>query len=180
MGAGKSSIGRRLAKALSIPFYDSDAEIEAAAGRSVNEVFQDFGETYFREGERRVISRLIARKPLVLATGGGAFMDKQTRALIKSSALSLWLKADLETLVRRTARRDTRPLLRNGDARATLARLVRERHPIYGEADLTVKSVDGPHEVTVAAVLAALGRRLSASEPRDDADDGAPVREDPQ
>lgn len=162
MGAGKSSIGRRLAKALAIPFYDSDAEIEAAAGRTVNEIFQDFGETYFREGERRVIRRLIARDPLVLATGGGAFMDKRTRALIKSSALSIWLKADLETLVKRTARRDTRPLLRDGDARATLSRLIRERHPLYGEADVTVKSVDGPHELTVAAVVRALDRRLTA------------------
>lgn len=156
MGAGKSSIGRRVAKALGVPFYDSDAEIEAAAGRSVNEIFQEFGETHFREGERRVIRRLIAQEPHVLATGGGAFLDKRTRALIKSSAISVWLKADLETLVRRTGRRDTRPLLQSGDRRETLARLIRERHPIYGEADLTVKSIDGPHEHTVNAVLAAL------------------------
>ncbi len=185
MGAGKSSIGRRAAEALGAPFYDSDKEIEAAAGRSISEIFETYGEDHFREGERRVIARLMEKGPMVLATGGGAFMDAKTRALIKDNAISVWLKADLDTLVRRTSRRNTRPLLRQGDPRKILARLMSERHRTYAEADITVRSVEGPHERTVGALLAALKghlrrraraerRRQKASPPPQSRDDASP------
>lgn len=157
MGAGKSSVGRRLAEALHAPFRDSDDEIARAAGMSVPEIFAELGEPAFRDGERRVIARLLEGAPHVLATGGGAFMHAETRALIRERAVSVWLRADLDTLVERTARREDRPLLKAGDPRATLARLIEERHPVYAEADLTVDSPrNGAHEAVVAAILKAL------------------------
>ena len=158
MGAGKTTVGRRLARALGMPFRDADAEIELAAGRSVSDIFAERGEGEFRQGERRVISRLLEGPPLVLATGGGAFMNPETRALIRARAVSVWLRAELDVLVRRCSRRDTRPLLKAGDPRETLERLARERYPIYAEADLTVETSESPHDAAVAAILEALRR----------------------
>jgi len=163
MGAGKSSIGRRLAQALALPFTDADSEIEAAAGASVEEIFARDGEAAFRHGERRVLARLLDNPTQVLATGGGAFMDPETRALIRARAISVWLRADLDLLVSRVSRRNNRPLLKNGDPRTVLARLIEERYPIYAEADLTVDSLDGPPEATLDKVLAALGKYLGAN-----------------
>jgi shikimate kinase len=140
MGCGKSSIGRRLAARLGVAFRDGDQEIEAAAGMTVSEIFERHGEHYFREGERRVIMRLLEEPPMVLATGGGAFMDPETRSRIKARGLSVWLKVGLDELVRRTARRNTRPLLKTGDPREILARLIDLRYPVYAEADLMVES----------------------------------------
>jgi len=156
MGAGKSALGRRLAQRLDVPFKDADAEIEAAAGCSISEIFSRYGEPAFRDGERRVIARLLELPPHILATGGGAFIDGETRARIKQSATSVWLKAPIEVLLARTKRRDTRPLLKSGDARATLERLLTERAPIYAEADLTVESENVPHQVTIERVIEAL------------------------
>jgi shikimate kinase len=160
MGAGKTSIGRRVAEALGAPFRDSDDEIASAAGMAIPEIFAQMGEPAFRAGERRVIARLLDLPPQVLATGGGAFMNAETRALIRERALSVWIRADLDTLVERTARRNDRPLLRAGDPREILARLMAERHPVYAEADLTVDSpAGGPHETVVVDILAALDAR---------------------
>jgi shikimate kinase len=156
MGAGKSSIGRRLAQALVLPFTDADNEIEAAAGASIEEIFARDGEDTFRNGERRVIARLLDGPPQVLATGGGAFMDPSTRALIRQRAISVWLRADLETLLMRVARRGNRPLLKIGDPRAVLTKLMAERYPVYAEADITVDTVDGPPEATLAKTIEAL------------------------
>jgi len=156
MGAGKTSVGRRLAAVLGVPFRDADTEIEEAAGCTVNEIFERFGEHAFREGERKVLARLLSEPPQVLATGGGAFMDAESRARIKESAISIWLKADVDLLLDRVSRKDTRPLLRNADQRAVLERLLREREPVYAQADLTVVSDDGPHDAVVRRVLAAL------------------------
>jgi shikimate kinase len=153
MGAGKSCIGRLLAGALDLPFVDADKEIEAAAGCSVEDIFAAHGEAAFRDGERRVIARLLTQPKLVLATGGGAFMDPETRQLILDRATSVWLRADVELLVRRTARRNNRPLLKRGDPREVLGRLIKERYPVYAEADVAVDSVDGPPEMTLARVL---------------------------
>lgn len=157
MGAGKSSVGRRLAETLGAPFRDSDDEVAAAAGMEIPDIFATYGESSFREGERRVIGRLLEEGPGVLATGGGAFMNAETRALIGARAVSVWIKADLDTLVERTARRNDRPLLRDGDPRAILARLMAERHPVYAEADVTVESrAGGPHDAVVTQILEAL------------------------
>jgi shikimate kinase len=156
MGAGKSCIGRRLAQRLRLPFIDADREIEQAAGCSIPEIFARHGEQAFRDGERRVILRLLESPPFVLATGGGAFMDPRTRAVIREKAISVWLRADLDLLVRRTGRRGDRPLLQVDDPRAKLAELITTRHPIYAEADLTVDSQDGPPDATLERVLAAL------------------------
>jgi shikimate kinase len=156
MGAGKSKVGRRLALRLGLPFSDSDPEIEAAAGESIEEIFANRGEQVFRDGERRVIARLLAQPVQVLATGGGAFMDPMTRSLIGRRGVSLWLRADLDTLVARVLRRNDRPLLKRGDPRVILAELMERRHPIYAEADLTVDSGAGSPEVTVNRVIAAL------------------------
>jgi len=158
MGAGKSSIGRRLAQRLSLPFIDADKEIEAAAGCTIEEIFQRLGEQAFREGERRVILRLLDDPPHVLATGGGAFMDPLIRARIKERAISIWLYADLELLVRRVSRRSNRPLLKGGNPRDILTALMERRYPVYAEADVRVDSADGPPEQTVQRVADALAR----------------------
>lgn len=167
MGAGKTSIGRRLAKRLSLPFVDADDEIVKAAGLSVEEIFARFGEASFREGERRVIARLLDGAAMVLATGGGAFLDAATREAIARRGISVWLSADLDVLVRRTVGRPGRPLLQTGDPREVLMRLMQARYPVYALADLTVVTEDIPIDETVdkvlAAVLSHVGRR------RDDA-----------
>lgn len=165
MGVGKSSIGRRLAAALSMPFRDADEEIEAAAGRSIAEIFAERGEPEFREGERRVIARLLDEPPHVLATGGGSFANAETRALIKQKAISVWLKADIGVLVRRVGRKDSRPLLKGRDPREVLERLAEERYPAYAEADISVETGETPHQAAVEAVLAALTRHVHGLEP---------------
>lgn len=156
MGAGKTTVGRRLALVLGLPFKDADHEIERAAGKSVKEIFAEHGEPEFRRGERRVIARLLADPPHVLATGGGAFMDAETRAAVKVSAVSVWLRADLETLAHRVERREGRPLLDGQNPRTVLDRLMAVRYPVYAEADVTVESGHGPHGAAVEAVLTAL------------------------
>ena len=143
MGAGKTKIGRRLAARLNLPFFDSDIEIETAAGETIEEIFRNRGEAQFRDGERRVIARLLAQPVHVLATGGGAFMDPATRAEIARRGVAVWLRADLEILVARVARRADRPLLKERDPRAVLAELIERRHPVYAEADITVDSGEG-------------------------------------
>jgi shikimate kinase len=159
MGAGKSSLGRRLAARLEVTFFDADAEIEKAAGCSINEIFDWYGEAAFRDCERKVIERLLNGAPHVLATGGGAFIDEETHARVKAQALSVWINVPLEILVSRVKRRDTRPLLRNGDARDILTRLFYEREGIYAEADLAIPGEDGPHGAGVDRILAALTER---------------------
>jgi shikimate kinase len=159
MGAGKSSVGKRLASALGLPFRDADEEIEKAAGQSVADIFASYGEAYFRDGERRVIARLLDSPPHVLATGGGAFMNEETRALLKSKAISIWLRADIEVLARRVARKDTRPLLTGKDPRVVLEELAAVRYPVYALADIAVDSGDMPHNATVEAIIAALWAR---------------------
>jgi len=156
MGAGKSKIGRRLAARLNLPFFDSDHEIEMAAGESIEEIFANRGERVFRDGERRVIARLLAQPVHVLATGGGAFMDEMTRAVIERRGVSLWLRADLDVLVSRVSRRSDRPLLKVGDARMVLGELIEQRYPVYAEANVMIESGDGPPESTVARAIAAL------------------------
>ena len=156
MGAGKTKIGRRLAARLDLPFFDSDSEIEAAAGESIAEIFRNRGEAVFREGERRVIARLLSRPLHVLATGGGAFMDPQTRTVIARLGVSVWLRADLDVLFARVSRRNNRPLLQESDPRAVLAELIERRYPVYAEADLTIDSGDGAPEQTVNRAIAAL------------------------
>jgi len=164
MGSGKSSIGRRLATRLAVPFVDADAEIEAAAdGMTIAEIFEKHGEPYFRAGEARVIARLLDHGPQVLATGGGAFMNRDTRALIGQKGVSIWLKAELDVLMKRIKRRNDRPLLKSGDPAATLTALIAERYPVYAEADLTVLSRDVPHEAIVDEIVAALHQRLAGS-----------------
>ena len=160
MGVGKSSVGRRLANALDLPFRDADAEVEAAAGRSISDIFGELGEAAFREGERRVIARLLDQPPHVLATGGGAFMNDQTRALIKSKAISVWLKADLEVLARRVGRKDTRPLLAGKDPLEVLQAQAAVRYPIYEQADVVVETGDAAHHVTVDQLIKALSAYL--------------------
>jgi shikimate kinase len=159
MGAGKSSVGRRLAARLGVAFRDADSEIELAAGCRVSEIFERFGEGAFRDGERKVIARLLEEPPHVLATGGGAFIDPATRARLKQSAVTVWIKAPVEVLLSRVKRRDNRPLLRNPDPRGTLERLLAERAPVYAEADVTVESDDGPHACAVEQIVAALKDR---------------------
>jgi shikimate kinase len=156
MGAGKSKIGRRLAARLNLPFFDSDHEIEIAAGESIEEIFANRGERVFRDGERRVIARLLAQPVHVLATGGGAFMDEMTRGVIKRRGVSLWLRADLDVLVSRVSRRSNRPLLKVGDARMVLGELIEQRYPVYAEANVTIESGEGPPELTVTRAIAAL------------------------
>ena len=156
MGAGKSKVGRRLALRLGLPFFDSDPEIETAAGETIEEIFANRGERVFREGERRVIARLLAQPVHVLATGGGAFMDPATRELVARRGVSLWLRADLDVLVSRVLRRSNRPLLKQGDPRVILTELIERRYPLYAEADVVVDSGEGSPEATVTRAIAAL------------------------
>lgn len=156
MGAGKSTVGRRLAERLGRSFYDSDNEIEKAAGLSVADIFSLHGEEEFRRGEHQVLKRLLDEKPHILATGGGAYLNSETRQLMRDKAVTVWLNADLETLWKRVSRRNHRPLLRRPDAKEVLSNLFDERRPIYELADLTVHSVDGPHSKTVTAIIKAL------------------------
>ncbi|WP_319637378.1 shikimate kinase [Pacificispira spongiicola] len=156
MGAGKSAVGRQLAQRLGLPFLDADTEIEKAAGCSIAEIFEQYGEAHFRDGERRVIARLVDDGPIVLATGGGAFMDADTRALLKEKALTVWLNADFDILWDRVSRRTHRPLLQTADPKGTLKRLMTERYPVYTEADITVVSDEAPKDETVNRVLAAV------------------------
>ena len=156
MGAGKTTVGRRLASALGRTFCDSDVEIEKAAGLSIADIFSLHGEAEFRRGEKRVLERLLSNPPHVLATGGGAYLDEDTRKLMRDKAVTVWLNADLETLWRRVIKRDHRPLLKRPDARDVLSRLLDERTPIYSEADLVISSKDGPHSTTVELIMTAL------------------------
>lgn len=160
MGAGKSTVGRRLAKRLGLPFVDSDDAIEDAAGFSAAEVFERFGEADFRDGERRLVARLMDGQVRVIATGGGAFVDPRTRKLLNERAITIWLDAPVEVLADRTGRRDTRPLLRNSDREGTLQRLAEQRGPAYAEAHIQVKSGNGAHKRVVEAIVEALERYL--------------------
>lgn len=159
MGAGKTTVGRRLAPRLGLPFFDADHEIEKAAGMSVSDLFAAHGETSFREGEAKVIRRLLEGPPHVLATGGGAVTHPETRALIAERAVSVWIRADVETVLKRAAKRPTRPLLQTGDPRATLERLIEERKEYYAAADIHVESQPGPHGHTVDLIMEALTER---------------------
>lgn len=161
MGVGKSSVGRRLATALDLPFRDADTEVEAAAGRTIPEIFAEMGEPAFRDGERRVIARLLDEPPHVLATGGGAFANPETRALIKDKAIAVWLKADLELLARRVGRKEGRPLLKNRDPLMVLREHAQARYPAYGEAHVIVETGDTAHGVAVEAVIQALHAYLA-------------------
>lgn len=155
-GAGKSSVGRRLASRLDCPFADSDQEIEKAAGMTIPQIFETYGEPAFRDGERKVIARLLGGEPKVLSTGGGAFMNEQTRALIKQEALSVWIQASFDTLFERVSRTDDRPLLRRGDPATILRELMRTREPVYAQADITVLSDESPLDVTATRIMDAL------------------------
>ena len=156
MGVGKSTIGRKLAQALDFTFADADSEIEEAAQMSVSEIFSEFGEDYFRDGERRVIARLLEEKNCVIATGGGAFVQDDTRELIKQSGITIWLDSDVETLVERVSRNDKRPLLRGGDVREIVTRMKEEREAAYAQAQIRIISDDGPHGTAVTRILEAL------------------------
>ncbi len=165
MGCGKTAIGQRLATRLNLPFVDADAEVEAAAGMTIAEIFERQGEPAFRRAEARVITRLLEEGPRVVATGGGAFMNPDTRAAIAKTGISVWLKANLTTLMARVRKRETRPLLKTSNSEAVMQRLMTERYPVYAQADLTVVSRNGPHNAVVDAVVQALAgsSRLTAS-----------------
>lgn len=156
MGAGKSTIGRRLSTTLGLDFIDSDQEIVEAAGCSISDIFEMYGEAIFRDLEQRVLLRLIGSAPCVIATGGGAFMNETIRNTIKEKAISVWLKADLGVLIERVSRRDTRPLLKTGDKSVILSKMIDDRYPIYGEADIVIDSNAGVHEAVVESIVAAL------------------------
>jgi shikimate kinase len=165
MGVGKSSIGRRLAARLNVPFVDADTEIEKAAGMSIRDIFARHGEADFRSGEARVIARLLDGGPQVLATGGGAVMNADTRAAIKAKGVSVWLSAEFDVLMRRiNKRKNDRPLLQTADPAATLRELLAAREPVYAQADITVQSREGPHDVIVSEIMAALAAFLQAPE----------------
>ena len=165
MGCGKSSIGKRLSTRLGLPFIDADEEIERVAQKSISEIFADHGEAFFRDREAKVIARLLASGPQVLATGGGAFITSETREKIREAGVSIWLRADLPVLMRRVGKRDTRPLLKNGDPEQVMKDLMASRYPIYGEADLTVESRDVPHDSIVSEIVAALARHPALAQP---------------
>ncbi len=169
MGAGKSTIGRRMAARLRLPFVDADTEIEAAAGMSIPDIFETHGEPHFRDGEARVIARLLDNGPAVIATGGGAFMREETRGRIRDKAVSIWLKADAEVIMKRVRRRSDRPLLQNADPEGTVSRLLDEREPVYATADLTILSRDVPHDKIVEECLEALHARLCGATDKIDA-----------
>lgn len=156
MGVGKTTVGRRLSKRMGLPFYDSDEEIEQASGRTVAGYFRDHGEQDFRAGEHRVIQRILDGTPVILATGGGAFIPEDTRATLIENALTVWLKGDFETIMERVSRKDTRPLLKVADPRAKMRELMEERYPIYSQAHITVNIKKGPHLRTVIAVEKAI------------------------
>jgi len=162
MGAGKSSVGRRLAVALDMPFLDADNEIETAAGMSITDIFALHGEEAFRDGERRVIARLLEKSLCVLATGGGAYMDAETREQIAANSVSIWLKADLPVLMERVRRRPTRPLLLNDDPEAVMRNLMEIRYPVYEQADIAVQTSDASHDEAVYDVVRALKQYLAA------------------
>ena len=162
MGVGKSSVGRRLAQAMNLPFVDADKEIEEAANRSIVEIFEAYGEAHFRDGEKRVIQRLLADGPQVLATGGGAFMNAETRDEIAEKGISVWLRAELNVLIARVKRKPTRPLLQKPNPEKVLAELLAQRNPVYAQADITITSRDVPHEVVVGDILSALDEYLAA------------------
>jgi shikimate kinase len=168
MGAGKSTVGRRLAEKLGLPFMDADHEIEAAAGKTIPEIFADHGETYFRDGERKVIARLLESGPAVLATGGGAYVNPQTRELIRMKGIAVWLKADLPVLMRRVSRRSNRPLLQTSDPEAVMRRLIDERYPIYANADITIITRDVAHTAIVKDVLKGLAQWQGWNRANDD------------
>lgn len=158
MGVGKSTVGRRLAQRMKLDFVDADHEIEHAAGMTITEIFERFGEAHFRDGERRVIARLIDGTPKIIATGGGAFMQEETRALILGQSLAIWLDASPEVLAERVRRRDTRPLLRGKDPRKVLTELAKVRNPVYALAPIHIVSQHAPHDATVSAILKAIGQ----------------------
>lgn len=161
MGAGKTTVGRRLSHALGLPFIDADEEIAEAADCSIADIFEIYGEAIFRDLEQRVLLRLMSDKPCVIATGGGAFMNQAVRNAIRGKAISVWLKADIEILLKRVSRRDTRPLLKTGDRHAILTRLMEERYPVYAEADITIDSNSGSHDAVVSAILATLEKNAT-------------------
>ena len=163
MGAGKSTVGRRLARRLGLPFVDSDTAIEDASGLSAAEVFERYGERDYRDGERRIVSRLMDGEVRVIATGGGAYINPETRELLNEKAITVWLDAPVEVLAERTGRRDTRPLLRNDDPQGTLERLNEERRPAYAKAHIRVTSGDGAHGDVVDSIIEALNARLGES-----------------
>ena len=169
MGAGKSTIGRRMAGRLRLPFVDADTEIETAAGMSIPDIFETHGEPHFRDGEARVIARLLDNGPAVIATGGGAFMREETRGRVRDKAVSIWLKADAEVIMKRVRRRSDRPLLQNADPEGTVSRLLGEREPVYATADLTILSRDVPHDKIVDECLEALHAKLCGASDRIDA-----------
>ena len=158
MGAGKTTVGRRLSERLGLAFVDADQEIEKAAGKSVAEIFADHGEAYFRDGERKVIARLLDSGSQVLATGGGAYMNPETRATIRERGIAVWLRADLALLLKRVKKRNDRPLLKSGDPAAVMQKLMDERYPVYAQADITVDSRDTAHSAMVNDVIKALAR----------------------
>lgn len=168
MGCGKSAVGRRLAAKLGLPFVDADEEIEKAAGKSIEDIFIEHGEDYFREGERKVLARLLRSGPQVLATGGGAFMNAETRQAIAQSGVSVWLKAELPLLVRRVGKRNNRPLLKGGNPEAVMENLMEVRYPVYAQADITVESRDVPHEVIVGEILERLVQTMAMTPPVED------------
>jgi shikimate kinase len=168
MGAGKTSVGRRLAQILNMPFADSDHEIEAVSRMSVPELFEAYGETEFRALEQRVVTRLVTGSSAVIATGGGAYMNADTRAVIRTHAVSVWLNADLETLMERVSRRTNRPLLKAPDPRAVMRKLIADRYPIYAEADITIVSRDARHSVIAGEIMEAIERLISVENQKDE------------
>jgi shikimate kinase len=165
MGAGKSTIGRRMAARLRLPFLDADTEIETAAGMSIPDIFETHGEPHFRDGEARVIARLLDSGPAVIATGGGAFMRDETRGRVRDKAVSIWLKADADIIMKRVRRRSDRPLLQNADPEGTVSRLLGEREPVYQTADITILSRDVPHDKIVDECIEALHAKLCVAAP---------------